>query len=61
MPLRGLEMANMSYARFQNTLKDLRDCYDNLDEELSESEEKDRAKLIKLCRLIADEYGDDNG
>ena len=37
-------MANMSYCRFENTFKDLRDCYKALGEnelsELSDSERK---------------------
>ena len=53
-------MSNMSYVRFENTCKDLQDCYDHLyDEELSETEERYRQRLIKLCRDIvheAEEY-----
>jgi hypothetical protein len=46
-------MGNMSYCRFQNTLNDLRDCYDNLfDDDLSEEEERARKRLIKLCQDI---------
>ena len=53
-------MGNMSYCRFQNTLQDLRDCYDHLDDDLgSEEEKKARDSLSKLCRRIAQEvYGD---
>ena len=52
-------MSNMSYCRFENTLDDLRDCYDSLDDELdSESELRARAKLIKICCDIARGYGD---
>jgi hypothetical protein len=54
---RGLkQMTNMSYCRFQNTLKDLRDCWGNWDDE-PESEEEKRAKeqLAKLCKLIAED------
>ena len=29
-------MANMSYCRFQNTLQDLRDCFNEMDEAFSE-------------------------
>jgi hypothetical protein len=46
----------MSYCRFQNTLKDLRDCYDNWDD-LSEEEENAKKKLIKLCVDIACDSG----
>ena len=52
-------MANMSYCRFENTLMDLRDCYENLDdEELSKSEEICKQELIKLCKDIYQDYGD---
>lgn len=56
-------MSNMSYCRFQNTVQDLRDCYDNWDGDdggkLSEEEEKARARLLKLCKRIWDDYGDE--
>ena len=48
-------MANMSYCRFRNTLGDLRDCYDNLDDnDLSEEEAKARRRLVKVCQSIVD-------
>ena len=56
-------MANMSYVRFSNTLADLRDCYNNMDDDdLSDEEAKARERLIKLCAKIAEEYneGDDS-
>ncbi len=46
-------MSNMSYCRFQNTLNDLWDCKDHLDEDLSDDEERARKRLIELCREIA--------
>lgn len=53
-------MPNMSYCRFSNTLEDLRDCDDHLnDNDLSEGEAKAREKLIKLCICIADDYRED--
>lgn len=52
-------MPNMSYCRFRNTLADLRDCYDNMDDDVSDAEKAARARLIKLCREIADDYGED--
>jgi len=53
-------MANMSYVRFENTLSDLRDVYNNLDNVgLSKSEERAREKLIELCAKIAAEYCDE--
>lgn len=53
-------MSNMSYCRFRNTLEDLRDCYDNMDDnDLSDEERAARRRLIKLARQIADIYGDE--
>lgn len=53
-------MANMSYCRFQNTLPDLKDCYDYIDDDdLSEEEKRARKKLIKICREIAEMWLDD--
>ena len=44
----------MSYCRFENTLRDLRDCYDNMDGyDLSESEFYARKQMIELCIEIA--------
>ena len=54
-------MGNMSYVRFSNTLADLKDCYENMDDQdLSEAEAKARKKLIKLCQDIAGDYGNDD-
>lgn len=51
-------MGNMSYCRFRNTLDDLRDCYDAMDEPIkSDDEVKARRRLIKLCKDIAADYG----
>lgn len=52
-------MANMSYCRFENTLYDLEDCCDNMDdssEELSSTEKDARIRLIELCCEIAETY-----
>jgi hypothetical protein len=53
-------MGNMSYCRFENTLKDLRDCYKDMSEtdfyELSETEQQSRNKLIALCKDISEQY-----
>lgn len=57
-------MANMSYCRFQNTLQDLKDCWEHIDDEdLSFDEMKARNKLILVCATIADyrEDEDDEG
>ena len=49
-------MANMSYCRFENTYKDLLDCYNNINEELSDREHKYREMLVELCQSIVDDY-----
>ncbi len=46
---------NMSYCRFRNTLEDLKDCYNALDEELSPEEHKARKKLLMLCQTLVQE------
>lgn len=53
-------MANMSYCRFENTERDLRDCYHNMDnpDDLSDTEAEARESIIQLCLDIAEEYGD---
>ena len=51
-------MANMSYCRFENTLTDLQDCYEHMeDDDLSESEIKARRQLIIEYRNLADDFG----
>ena len=56
---------NMSYCRFENTLAALRECDEAMAEsanpldELSESERKAAKRLLKLCREMADNYGDE--
>ncbi len=52
-------MANMSYCRFENTYRDLKDCSLNMDEPGSSSEKMFRERLIKLCVQIADDYRDE--
>lgn len=61
-------MANMSYCRFQNTLNDLRDCANALEElqenevmplpggELSMEEAHAAKRLIELCKTIAEGF-----
>ena len=47
----------MSYCRFENTLRDLRDCYDNMDGyDLSKSEFYARKQMIELCINIVERY-----
>ena len=53
-------MSNMSYCRFENTLRDLRDCWENWEfsqSELSKSEEIAKEKLRMLCIEIAEDAG----
>jgi len=55
-------MANMNYCRFENTYRDLSDCYDALTadefDSLSESEKQYAKELIKLCISISEEFQD---
>lgn len=54
-------MGNMSYCRFENTLSDLEDCYEHMDDnDLSKREIESRKKLIELCREIEACYMDDD-
>ena len=52
-------MANMSYCRFRNTVKDLKDCYEHMEDKVGEEEERARQKLIEVCRNIVDDYEED--
>ena len=50
---------NMSYCRFENTLRDLKDCYHNMySDDLSQSEFYARKRMVELCISIACEYAD---
>jgi len=50
-------MANMSYCRFENTLRDLRDCYNNMGNgDLSKSEFFARKQMIEMCINIVERY-----
>lgn len=55
-------MSNMSYCRFQNTESDLRDCLAALNDEeyfyLSDDERKAADRIIRMCKGIAEEFGD---
>jgi len=51
-------MANMSYCRFENTFKDLLDCYRNMENVSSNNERNYREQLIQLCEYIINDYGD---
>ena len=53
-------MSHMSYCQFENTAKDLKDCFDHRgdkSEELSKSEEIARIKIIKLAKNIIENFG----
>ena len=53
-------MPNMGYCRFQNTYRDLQDCYEHLwDDELSFEEQRHRDFLVELCKEIAEETEDE--
>ena len=48
-------MANMSYCRFENTLSDLQDCFDNIEYEAeNERDERARKKMILFLLEQAD-------
>ena len=53
-------MANMSYCRFQNTYRDLRDCLNDMNStdflELSETEQNYRNKIVEICKEIAEQF-----
>ncbi len=52
-------MGNMGYCRFQNTLEDLLDCQEYMDDKnLGVDEEKARERLILVCDQITYDYGD---
>ena len=51
-------MPNMSYCRFSNTLGDLQDCYDHINDGLRGEENRARKNLIELCQQIAADYSD---
>ena len=46
----------MSYCRFENTYRDLQDCYRNVNKSLSKDEAYYREKLLRLCEDILSEY-----
>ena len=54
-------MANMSYCRFRNTLSDLRDCIDALNDEgidgIEDDEERHAAIwLVKKCGEVHEDF-----
>ncbi len=46
-------MSNMSYCRFQNTVGDLRDCAEALDDIMNGEERLSREELAAARRLVA--------
>jgi hypothetical protein len=54
-------MSNMSYCRFQNTVADLRDCYEHMELIEGHTELDARQVLIKLCVDLAIDYGHEIG
>ena len=46
----------MSYCRFENTYRDLLDCYENMNNINSESEKNYMRRLVDVCKEIIDEY-----
>jgi hypothetical protein len=58
-------MPNMSYCRFENTLRDLQDCKEALDEQgverivASDYEKPNVRKLIELCKDIVDSHDEE--
>lgn len=59
-------MSNMSYCRFENTVRALSDCFDALLDmqgdlsSLSESERRYAKQLIVMCQSLADDFGDES-
>jgi len=55
-------MANMTYCRFQNTLKDLQDCFDALNDEpideLSGDELASAKDMLLLCEEFIQEHSE---
>ena len=50
-------MGNMAYCRFENTVKDMQDCIDHLDEQINSTvEERARDKFVKLCHTVVEDY-----
>jgi len=60
-------MSNMSYCRFHNTVSDLQDCIDAMDEltnlneygeKMSRSEFMKAMELIEMCREVSEQFED---
>jgi len=46
----------MSYCQFENTYKDLLQCLNAMNDDLSESETLYKRRLVDVCKEIIDEY-----
>lgn len=46
---------NMGYCRFQNTLRDLEDVYEHMEDVLSTDEHEAREEIIRICTAISRE------
>ena len=53
-------MPNMSYCRFRNTLRDLRDCQQHMDESLEDDDDERsaRSRLVAVCKEIVEDYAE---
>ena len=55
-------MSNMSYCRFRNTLIDLQECADYInDDDISPEEARAREYLVAVCTDIVDEWKASHG
>lgn len=52
---------NMGHTRFTNTVGDLQDCLDHLEDELPPAENKARKRLIKVAWEIVQSFLDGEG
>ena len=46
----------MSYCRFENTYRDLLDCYHNMNSDKSDDERAYMRRLVDVCKDIIEEY-----
>lgn len=49
-------IGNMADCRFENTYRDLQDCYYNIEGELGEREHAYREQLVDLCKALIERY-----
>ena len=45
-------MSNMSYCRFENTVNDMDDCFDNLDVDTEEMSRYEKAAYIRFLQMV---------